>query len=77
MSHLTDEQISNEAKARTPDAADDIDATKTFGAFDPGDFEKTILIDVETLKKSKVLAGMDIRGFALDTETGVVKALDG
>ncbi len=76
MTHLTDDGIRKDAKTRTPDAADIVDSTESYGCFDAEDFEKTIKIDVETLRSSKVLAGVDIRGFALDTFTGLVKELD-
>ena len=76
MTHLTEDGIRKDAKARTPDAADDVDATESYGCFTAADFEKTIKIDVETLRNSKVLAGMDIRGLALDTESGLVRDLE-
>ena len=56
--------------------AEEIDAVETYGCFAAADFEKTIKIDVEALKRSKVLAGVDIRGLALDTETGLVRELE-
>ena len=74
--HLTDDEIRKDAKARTPDAAEEIDATETFGCFAAADFEETIKIDVEKLRSSKVLAGVDIRGLALDTDTGLVRELE-
>ena len=64
--HLTDDGVRKDAKARTPDAVGTIDATESYGCFDAADFEKTIKIDVETLRSSEVLAGVDVRGFALD-----------
>lgn len=76
MTHLTEDGIRSDVKARTPDAAETVDATESYGCFDAADFEKTIKIDVETLRDSKVLAGMDIRGLALDTETGLVRELE-
>ena len=76
MTHLTESGIRADAKARTPDASSDIDATEWYGAIDPADFDGAIKEDVETLRNSKVLAGMDIRGLALDTESGVVRDLE-
>ena len=58
---------------RTPEAVQEIDAIKSYGCFDAADFEKTIRVDVETLRGSKILAGVEIRGLALDTETGLVR----
>ena len=75
VTHLTDDQIRSEAKARTPDAAGEIDATESYGCIDVADFEKAIKVDVEVLRGSKVLAGVEIRGLALDTETGLVREL--
>ena len=75
ITHLTEEEIRQDAKARTPDAAAEIDAVESYGTIDAADFEKTILEDVRTLKKAKVLAGVDVRGFALDTFTGVLTEL--
>lgn len=74
--HLTEEGIRKDAKVRTPDAAETVDATDRYGCFAAADFEKTIKIDVETLRSSKVLAGVDVRGLALDTETGLVRELE-
>lgn len=76
VTHLTDDQIRKEAKARTPDAAEEIDATESYGCIDAADFDKTIKVDVETLRSSKVLAEVEIRGLALDTETGLVRELE-
>lgn len=75
MTHLTDDGIRKDAKARTPDAADEVDATESYGCIDAADFEETIKVDVEALRSSKVLAGVEIRGLALDTETGLVREL--
>ena len=75
MTHLTDDGIRKDAKTRTPEAVEEIDAIKSYGCFDAADFEKTIRVDVETLRSSKVLGGVEIRGMALDTETGLVREL--
>ena len=75
MSHLTEDGIRQDAKTRTPDAAAEVDATESYGSFDAADFEKTIQADVLTLRNAEVLAGVDIRGLAFDTVTGLVKEL--
>ena len=72
MTHLTEEEIRQGAKLRTPDAAADIDATEPYGLFKAADFEKVILEDVRTLRQAKVLAGIEVKGFALDTFTGLL-----
>ena len=69
MTHLTDHQIMTEAQKRTPSEADRA-AKIEFGCFKAEDFEETIRKDVRKLKADKLLAGMDIMGFAFITETG-------
>ena len=73
--HLTDDGVRKDAKARTPDAAEEVDATESYGCYAAANFDETIRIDVEKLRSAKVLAGVDIRGLALDTETGLVREL--
>ncbi|KAL8791333.1 MAG: hypothetical protein Q9195_005952 [Heterodermia aff. obscurata] len=75
MTHLTEDTLRQAVKAKAPDAAADIDAVEAYGTFDAADFEKTILEDVRTLRQAKVLAGIDVKGFALDTFTGVITEL--
>ncbi|KAL9067462.1 MAG: hypothetical protein Q9161_006894 [Pseudevernia consocians] len=74
--HLTDDGIREDARTRTPDAAEEIDATESYGCYTAADFEKTLMIDVDALRHSKLLAGIEIRGLALDTETGLVRELE-
>jgi len=76
MTHLTEDGIRADAKERTPDAASEIDAVDTYGCFIAADLEKTIRDDVETLKRSKVLAGVEILGLKLDTESGIVTEVE-
>ncbi|KAL8824521.1 MAG: hypothetical protein Q9191_005002 [Dirinaria sp. TL-2023a] len=76
MTHLTEESLRQEAKTRTPDAAAEIDTVDDYGCFEAADFEKTIEEDVLTLRRAKVLAGIDVRGLALDTVTGIVTELE-
>lgn len=76
MTHLTEEGLRHDAKTRTPDAAAEVDAVESYGCFDAADFEKTIKEDVLTLRRAKVLAGVDVRGFALDTVTGIVTEVE-
>ena len=73
MTHLTEDHIRQDVKNRTPDAALDIEP---YGFWTPAEFEANIKIDVEILRNAKVLAGMDIRGLALDTESGLVRDLE-
>lgn len=73
--HLTEDSIRNDVKTRTPDASDEIDA-EPYGTFTAAEFEKGIKDDVVKLRKAKVLAGLEIRGMALETETGIVRELE-
>lgn len=75
MTHLTEDGIRHDVKKRTPDAAGEI-PDEPYGCLAAEDFEKAIKDDVEKLRKSKVLARVEIRGMALETETGVVRQLD-
>ena len=75
MTHLSDDGIRRDALERTPDARAEVEATESYGCFSSVDFEKTIGEDVMTLRGAKVLAGVDIRGMALDTESGIVTEL--
>ena len=74
MTHLTDEEIKSDVKKRVPEEAERVEGIE-FGSFTAEDFEKTILEDVETLRTDKLLRGVEVRGFALSTETGVLKEL--
>ena len=74
MTHITDEEIRQDAKKRTPNAVGVNDNT-VYGCAPASDFEKSIWEDVEILRSTEVLAGVDIRGFAMDTETGFVSEL--
>ena len=74
MTHLTDEEIKSDVKKRVPEEAERVEGIE-FGCFAAEDFEKTILEDVETLRTDKLLRGVEVRGFALSTETGVLKEL--
>lgn len=76
MTHLNDEGIRKDAKTRTPDAAGEVDATESYGCFEAADFEETIRIDVKALRSAEVLKGVQVRGLALDTETGLVRELE-
>jgi carbonic anhydrase len=74
MTHLTNESIKEDVRKRDVDGS--ADASKIdFGCFTEADLEKTILEDVETLKGESLLKGVEIRGFVLTTETGVLREL--
>ena len=84
MTHLTQEQIVREAKARinnTPDA--DADGVvgwiegRDYGCFTGERLEEVVKRDVDLLKGLKVLEGVNVWGMVMDTVSGVVKELDG
>ncbi|KAK4551617.1 hypothetical protein LTR86_011041 [Recurvomyces mirabilis] len=72
MTHLTDEGIAQEALEKTPNAKDEIDKIH-FGCFKEKEYEDILKADVRTLMDQKILSGMEILGFALDTFTGEVE----
>ena len=73
---MTEADLRADVKRRTPDAAVE-ETGEPYGCFAAEDFEATIREDVETLRGAKVLAGVQVRGFALETETGVVREVEG
>lgn len=73
MAHITDDLIKEDAKKRGVESGELVHVD--FGCFAEEDLEKTILEDVETLKKEKVLEGVEIKGYVLSTETGVLSEL--
>ena len=75
MTHMTDEEIRREAKERTPAATPEIESA-TYGCWTPSEFEQSIKDDVRVLQKSEVLKGVNIFGFQLVTETGIVTKID-
>ncbi|KAH7407088.1 carbonic anhydrase [Phaeosphaeria sp. MPI-PUGE-AT-0046c] len=75
MTHLTTQGIRDDVKKRTPGEAGRANEME-FGAFAAEDFEETIRKDVQVLKEDKLLAGMDVFGFAFITETGELKVVE-
>lgn len=73
--HITNEEIIREAKARTPDAAEQIDSLH-FGCYTADELESSVKEDVDVLRASPALAGLNIIGFVMETETGLVKLVD-
>ncbi|KAB8338706.1 hypothetical protein FH972_021651 [Carpinus fangiana] len=73
--HLTDDQITREAKERTPKAAAEIDAMH-FGCFKEQDLENSVKVNVDILRATTALEGVQVLGFVLETETGVARLLD-
>lgn len=76
MMHLTQQQIVEEAKKRTPEAANKIHALGDYGCFTGEELEKSVEEDVLLLKSEKSLEGIMILGFTLDLGSGLVKQLD-
>ncbi|KAF1988680.1 carbonic anhydrase [Aulographum hederae CBS 113979] len=75
MTHLTDEEATKEALERTPAAKDEIENTN-WGCYSADDYIETIKKDVLSLRANKVLEGVSITGWGLDTFTGEVTEVD-
>lgn len=76
MTHLTNQGINESVKERTTGGHDTLDNTD-FGCFASEDLEKVILEDVKAFRAQEELQGIDIRGFVLTTETGLLRELEG
>lgn len=76
LTYLTDAAIREDAKARTPAAAAEVDALGKFGCFPKEEFEDAIKEDVKILRDQKALEGMVVRGLAFDLENGIVRVVD-
>ena len=75
MTHLTDNQIRQDVKKRDANGATRDADKMSFGCFAADDLEKTILEDVEALKAETLLKEVEVRGFVLSTETGVLREI--
>ena len=73
--HIIEEELREDAKKRTPEAASEIDAYPSFRVGPASDFEKMIKEDVQILRSTSALAGVEIRGFGMDTATGLITEL--
>lgn len=80
MTHMTNAQIIEDVKKRTPGAANAVNAlvgvTGGFGCFTEVEFEETIKEDVRILRGEKMLEGVEIRGLAFDIQDGVVRVVE-
>lgn len=75
MMHLSQEQIVDEAKKRTPQAADKIEALGNYGCFTEAELEQSVKEDVLKLRGEKSLGGMQVLGFTFALNDGIVKQL--
>lgn len=75
MTHITEDEIQDFAKAKNPDAAADVEKMD-FGLWKNEHFEQSIKEDVLKLRAEKSLDGLEVYGFALETQTGVVKEIN-
>ena len=73
MSHLTDAEILDDARARTPDA--NLSGVEP-GCFTDAEYIDAIKQDVLAMRAEKALAGMQIWGFEMDTVSGLVRPVD-
>lgn len=76
MMHLSQQQIVDEAKKRTPGATDKIQALGDYGCFTEEELEKSVIEDVQKLRGEKSLEGIQVLGFTMDLNDGLVKPLD-
>lgn len=71
MTHLTDEGIKQDVLKRGIEGPVDVN----FGCFTGEEIKESILEDVQTLKAERLLKDVEIRGFVLTTETGILEEL--
>ena len=74
VTHVTEDEIRDFAKSKNPDAAADVDKMD-FGLWRKEHFEQSIKEDVLKLRAEKSLDGLEVYGFALETETGIVREI--
>lgn len=68
MTHLTNEEIAEDGRQRGVDT-NAID----FGCFTAEHLKQSVLDDVQILKNDNRLEGLEIRGFVLGTESGLLE----
>ncbi|CZT25410.1 uncharacterized protein RCC_11141 [Ramularia collo-cygni] len=74
--HLTQRQIVEEAKKRTPQAADRIVSLGDYGCFTEKELEQSIKEDVLKLRAEKALEGVQVIGFTMDLNDGIVRQVN-
>jgi carbonic anhydrase len=72
MTHLTSEGIKDDVRKRDTEGKMDTSHIN-FGCFPKEDLEKSIHEDVAALKADPLVAGVEVRGFVLTTETGLLR----
>jgi len=72
VTHVTEDEILEFAKAKNPDAGADVEKMD-FGLWKEEHLEQSIREDVLKLRAEKSLDGLEVHGFALETQTGVVR----
>jgi hypothetical protein len=73
MTHLTAEQIKGDIERRHGGKADTTGID--FGCFSTAELEKSIHDDVKALEADVLLRGIEVRGFVLTTETGLLREI--
>ncbi len=71
MTFLTNDGIKEDMSKRGVKGHDDID----FGCYTAEDLKKSVLEDVQILQADSLLKGVDVRGFVLSTESGLLEEL--
>jgi len=75
VTHVTKDEICNVAKSKNPAAAAEVDGME-LGLFDPQELEETVKEDVRKLRSEKTLEGLEVYGFVLETETGILREVN-
>lgn len=75
MTHVTKDEIRDVATSKNPAAAVEVDEMD-LGLFKPEDLEETVKEDVRKLRSEKTLDGLEVYGFILETDKGVVREID-
>jgi carbonic anhydrase len=72
--HITEDEIRDFAKSKNSDAIEDVEKMN-FGLWKEEHFEQSIKEDVLKLRAEKSRDGLEIYGFALETQTGIVREI--
>jgi carbonic anhydrase len=75
VTHITDDEVREFAKAKNPAAAADVDKID-FGLWRAEHLEESVREDVRKLRQEKSLDGMEVLGFVLETQTGAVREIE-
>jgi carbonic anhydrase len=72
VTHVTEQELRDYAKSKNPASAADVDKIE-FRLWEKEQLEESVKEDVSILRAEKSLTGLEVYGFVLDTQTGVLK----